>query len=98
LLIEAGRVTPLQLKEALETQAEHGGKIVETLISLGHMEAHSFVSFLAKQPGVASIDLVNYEIPKDLVSLVPKEYALTAITRSPPFRRMVPYVGALKGF
>jgi HD-like signal output (HDOD) protein len=76
MLIESGNITRIQLDEALKLQASGSGKVVDTLISLGHLTHESFVRFLANQPGVASIDLSNYEIPSNLVSLVPRDFAI----------------------
>ncbi len=76
LLIEAGLIERNQLEEALSMQQASGGKTVSNLIALGHLDASTFVRFLAKQPGVASIDLSNYEIPAEIISLIPKEMAL----------------------
>ena len=68
-------VTEDQVRQALSLQEKEGGKIVEKLIKLGYLDTTSFVRFLSKQPGTASIDLPNYESPDDLVALVPKEFA-----------------------
>ena len=76
LLIESGIITHGQLEEALKLQATGSGKVVDTLVALGHITHEAFVRFLAKQPGVASIDLTNYEIPSNLVALVPRDFAL----------------------
>lgn len=75
-MVEEGLITETQLKEALDLQAKQGGKVVENLISLGALNWSQFVAFLARRPGVASIDLSNYEIAPDLVSLVPREFAV----------------------
>jgi putative nucleotidyltransferase with HDIG domain len=76
MLVDAGLIQRQQLNEALKAQAAQGGKLVQILISLGYFEPKSFVNFLARQPGVASIDLSHYEVPRELVALVPKEFAL----------------------
>lgn len=76
LLIEAGLITEGQLREALTKQSESGGKIVELLIALKHLTPDQFVAFLAKQPGVASIDLKQYDISNDLIDLVSREFAV----------------------
>ncbi len=75
LLIANGLITEKQLEEALAMQAQRGGRLFEVLIqmdSLGKKELHSFLS---KQSGVASIDLKHYEIPHELISIVPREFA-----------------------
>ena len=76
LLIEAGLITEGQLSQALSKQSEEGGKIVELLIALKHLTPDQFVAFLAKQPGVASIDLKQYDISNDLLDLVPREFVM----------------------
>jgi HD-like signal output (HDOD) protein len=76
LLIEAGLITEGQLNQALDKQNDDGGKIVELLIALNHLTPDQFVAFLAKQPGVASIDLKQYDISNDLIDLVPREFVI----------------------
>lgn len=76
MLIAAGIVTEAQLGEALDAQKSKGGKVVENLIALGYLDAKIFVRFLARQKGTASIDLLNYTIPKDIINLVPPHFAL----------------------
>lgn len=57
-------------------QERRGGKTVDMLIYLGHMDAHQFVDFLARQPGVPSISLKNCQISKELLDLVPESFAI----------------------
>ncbi len=74
LLIESDLITEKQLQEALALQQKQGGKIVETLISLGYLNTAEFTRFLARQ-GLPAVDLSQYEIPRDLLELVPKSLA-----------------------
>ena len=76
LLLEQSIITADQLSEALRVQTKRGSKIVETLISLGYLDVKTFMNFLARQPGIASIDLGGYEVPSHLVSLLPREFAV----------------------
>lgn len=76
LLVDAGLVDQSQLNEGLHIQQKRGTKIVETLIALGYLSAESFVEFLARQPGIASIDLSKYEIPRELIALIPRDVAI----------------------
>lgn len=76
LLVEAGHISPGDLTRALERQKESGGKLVEVLIDMGSIDRESFQQIMAKQPGIASIDLENYSIPPELASLVPREMAI----------------------
>lgn len=76
LLVEEGLVTEDQLAEGLRLQSTQGCKIVEALIALGHLDAPNFARFLSKQGGMPSIDISRYEISKDIVNLVPRDFAV----------------------
>jgi len=76
LLVRDGIISQEQLQEALSKQTTEGGKIVENLIALGHLDTHSFVRFLSRQPGTASIDLLNYTIPAEVIKLVDRDFAI----------------------
>ncbi len=75
LLIGEGLISERHLQEALERQAREGGKLFENLIALNHLDTKALHKFLSKQSGVASIDLKHYEIPVDLISLIPRDFA-----------------------
>lgn len=75
MLVSEGLITPGQLREALAIQTQKGGKVVEILIASGHLKSDAFVRFLSRQ-GMASIDLRHYQVPQELISLVPKELAV----------------------
>lgn len=75
ILVEACAVTEGQLREALRFQMDKGGKLAEILIGLGYLKSSQLSSVLAKQPGVASIELSNYCISKELLALIPRAYA-----------------------
>ena len=76
MLIDAGLVTREHVEEALAKQRREGGKLVELLIALGRLQTNEFVSFLARQGGVPSIDLQHYEIPKPIIALLDREFVL----------------------
>jgi HD-like signal output (HDOD) protein len=76
LLVRDGIISEEQLQEALRKQVSEGGKIVENLMALGYLDTHTFVRFLSKQPGTASIDLLNYTIPAEVIALVDREFAI----------------------
>lgn len=76
LLVKDGLITPDQLQEALEKQRSSGGKLVENLIALEYLDTQTFVRFLSKQPGTASIDLLNYTIPMEVIGLVERDFAI----------------------
>ncbi len=76
LLVQEGLITEDNLAEALRMQKEHGGKTVENLIALHHLTVSDFMGFISHQPGVASIELLNYAIPAEVIDLVPAEFAI----------------------
>lgn len=76
LLLEAGLITQGQLDEALREQKKSGKKVVEVLQDLGYINQAAFERFLARLPGIASLDLDKYQVPPELVELVPKELAI----------------------
>lgn len=79
LLVQHGLVTETQVEEALVVQRERGGKTFELLIDLGYLDKKALHSFFSKQPGIASIDLSNYQINSDLAALIPKGFALDRV-------------------
>ena len=76
LLIDTGLITKGMLKEALTYQRNNGGKVVEVLVSLGHLKIDDFINFLSRQPGIASIELAHYHIPREVTELIPRELAM----------------------
>jgi HD-like signal output (HDOD) protein len=76
LLLKEGLITPSQLQDALDKQRTDGGKIVENLIALEYLDTQTFVRFLSRQPGMASIDLLNYTIPADVIRLIDRDFAI----------------------
>lgn len=76
LMISAGLITDMQLSQALALQAGNGGRVVNQLIALGHLNSHSFVNFLARQPGITSIDLSFYRVSEELTALIPRDFAI----------------------
>lgn len=75
-LVDAGLVTKAQVEEALQLQKERGGKTVENLVALGYLTVEQFVRFQKSRPGMPSLDLSNYALPRDIVALVPRSFAV----------------------
>ena len=73
MLVDEHVISPKMLDEALEKQKKDGGKIVEVLIQLGYLSINEFVKFLGHQPGIASIDIAHYQIPQEIIDLVPQD-------------------------
>lgn len=77
MLVEGGFVEQGQVDEAIRMQEERGGKVGEILIDLGYLDVQTFALFLAKQPGVPSIDISQYRTSSELYSLIPADFAVT---------------------
>jgi type IV pilus assembly protein PilB len=75
LLTKASLISQDQLKEALKTQKETGGKLGETLIKLGFVSEEDITECLSQQFGVPSINLAHFEIDSTVIKLIPSEVA-----------------------
>lgn len=76
ILVDSGIIQANQLEEALRRQKRKGGKLVESLIRLGHLDEQTLQDFLARQPGMPSIDLAEYKVDVKLCEMIPREFAL----------------------
>lgn len=76
MLVASGVIDEYQLHQALDKQKRRGGKTVDNLVFLGHMNMDTFMDFMARQPGVPSISLKNCRISQEILDLVPKEFAI----------------------
>ena len=76
LLVAEHLLSEKQLEDALVLQRERGGRIVEICIAEGYFDARQFLHFLANTRTTASIDLLNYAIPREVISLVPPHFAM----------------------
>ncbi|HEY5514224.1 MAG TPA: hypothetical protein VIK40_11330, partial [Geomonas sp.] len=76
LLIQAGKITPAQLEEALKEQAIFGGKFGTNLIEMGYLDEHDLAHFLSKKTGLphASPELLM-NIPPQVIRLIPEDAA-----------------------
>src|SRR6266480_8137931 len=75
LLTKASLITQEQLKEALKSQKDTGGKLGETLIKLGFVSEEEITECLSQQFGVPSINLAHFEIDGGVIKLIPADVA-----------------------
>ncbi len=76
MLIEAGKITAVQLDEALKCQVIFGGRLGTNLIELGYLEERDLAEVLSQKTRVPSADpdkLMN--LPPDLIGLIPRDIA-----------------------
>jgi len=76
LLLAEGKITDVQLQQALRKQAETGRFIGEILIEDKVLDQDSLISFLAKHCRIPHLSLLDYLIDKDIVQLLPQEICL----------------------
>jgi type IV pilus assembly protein PilB len=76
LLIEIGMITKSDLEEALKAQKAQGGMIGEVIVSLGFAKEEDIAYTLSLQYGFPYLPLQNYDVPKELVKVIPKEVAV----------------------
>jgi HD-like signal output (HDOD) protein len=79
LLLQEGLIQRAQLDEALALQEREGGKIIEILVRLKHLDKDALHRVLSKQPGMAAIELSRVQIDRELLNLIPREMALTEL-------------------
>jgi type IV pilus assembly protein PilB len=85
LLLREKVLTPDQLKSALEVQKEKNVPLQTALVSLGMISEEDMAQALSRQLGYPYIDLDQFEVYPDVVSLIPieivKKYMIMPIHR-----------------
>jgi len=74
LLIEAGRITEAQLKEALVLQKRSGERLGSALVRAGYINESELVAALSGQLGVEAASERDLEIDPEIVSLLPDDF------------------------
>ncbi len=75
ILIKMGKVTRVQVSEALELQKKKRGPLGQLLVEMGLVEEGDVHRALAAQVGMESIRLADIDIEKSVVDLVPAQMA-----------------------
>lgn len=74
-LIREGLITSQQLREALEHQRAHGGRLGSTLVKLGFISDEEVTAVLSRQYGVPSVNLSLFEIDESALKLITEDVA-----------------------
>ncbi len=77
VLIKMGKLTRTQVGEALELQKKQSGPIGQILVEMGHVTEEEVQLALAAQVGMESVDLSKFDVPKEVIALVPAQVANT---------------------
>jgi len=75
LLVKENLLTAEQLHKAREEVRSGGGRLGAQITQLGFLEENDLTEFVAKQYGVPSINLDEFEIEQAVVQLIPEEVA-----------------------
>src|SRR4029077_14645473 len=76
LLVQESIISAAQLKQALEHQKQHGGRLGTCLVNLGLVSDEDITAVLSGQYGVSSHNLKFYEVEPAVIKLVPQETAV----------------------
>ncbi len=76
ILVKNGVITMDALSRALEEQKRIGGSIGRQLTKLGFLKDSELVSFLSKEFGAATVNLLDGEIPESVIKLIPPDLAV----------------------
>lgn len=74
-LLKAGKIDKDQLKNALQYQKEHGGRLGAALVHLQFLREAELTDFLAKHFGVPAVDLSNLEVDENVIKIIPADIA-----------------------
>ncbi len=76
LLVKENLLSAEQLARAREDARTKGGRLGAQITQLGYLDENELTDFVAKQYGVPSIDLDEFEIDAAVIQLIPEEVAL----------------------
>ena len=72
LLVEAGKITPYQLAQALKVQKSVGKKLGEVLIELNIISEDEILDAIEKQTGILKIDLNEINFDRKVLNMIPQ--------------------------
>ena len=75
ILVRENLISPQHLREALEYQREHGGRLGFNLVKLGLVSDDMITAVLSRQYGIPSVNLDLFQIDASVLRLIPQEVA-----------------------
>jgi len=75
ILVRENILTPQQLREALDYQRDHGGRLGFNLVKLGLVSDDMVTAVLSRQYGVPSVNLDLFDVEQAVIRLIPREVA-----------------------
>jgi type IV pilus assembly protein PilB len=75
ILVRENLISPQNLREALDYQREHGGRLGFNLVKLGLVSDDMITAVLSRQYGIPSVNLELFQIDDAVLRLIPQEVA-----------------------
>jgi len=75
ILVRENLISPQHLREALDYQREHGGRLGFNLVKLGLVSDDMITAVLSRQYGIPSVNLDLFQIDESVLRLIPQEVA-----------------------
>ncbi|MEP6818204.1 MAG: type IV-A pilus assembly ATPase PilB [bacterium] len=75
ILVRENLISPQHLREALDYQREHGGRLGFNLVKLGLVSDDMITAVLSRQYGIPSVNLELFQIDEQVLHLIPQEVA-----------------------
>jgi type IV pilus assembly protein PilB len=75
ILVRENLISPQNLREALDYQREHGGRLGYNLVKLGLVSDDMITAVLSRQYGIPSVNLDLFQIDENVLQLIPQEVA-----------------------
>lgn len=75
ILVRENVISPQHLREALDYQREHGGRLGYNLVKLGMVSDEMITAVLSRQYGIPSVNLELFQIDGAVLRLIPQEVA-----------------------
>src|SRR5216684_1210768 len=73
ILVRENLISPQNLREALDYQREHGGRLGYNLVKLGLVSDDMITAVLSRQYGIPSVNLELFQIDASVLRLIPQE-------------------------
>ncbi|MDQ3666338.1 MAG: type IV-A pilus assembly ATPase PilB [Acidobacteriota bacterium] len=75
ILVRENLISVQHLREALDYQREHGGRLGYNLVKLGLVTDDMITAVLSRQYGIPSVNLELFQIDESVLRLIPQEVA-----------------------
>src|SRR6266704_480582 len=75
ILVRENLISPQHLRQALDYQREHGGRLGYNLVRLGLVSDDTITAILSRQYGIPSVNLELFDIDDSVLRLIPQEVA-----------------------